>query len=329
MAFGMTRLPSTDLYFLNAMAPWVRRFGLGHRPVRAVGANAFVVGEWFVLIRRDSPRMMRKALDWPGRLAYVVDDDVAAGAQCAHLPPAYRARLAAFDRDFHAALLARAEVVLAASDALAGRLRARTAGAILRIDPVWRWAPADTSHFAPLARGAPLRIVQLGSASHLAALHAIAPLMRDALDRCPSATFTYFSPRRIAGLEEHPRARRIEPMTWPEYQRWMGRNRFHLALYPLMPSPFDRARSQSKLIEHALVGAAGMYPEDWSPALAHPGLLLAPGHPGDWRDAIANAIDHINKLQSYVEIFRESVACIHPFAVQQALWKRVLSIEQC
>jgi hypothetical protein len=56
----------------------------------------------------------------------------------------------------------------------------------------------------------------------------------DILDRHPNTSFTYFSPRNVdERLEKHPRALRLEPMTWREYQRWMARQRFHLALYPL------------------------------------------------------------------------------------------------
>lgn len=329
----MTRLPTTDLYFLNAMAPWVRpRFGLRKKPIRAIGANSFITGEWFVLVRRDTPHLMREALAWHGKLAYVIDDDVAAGVQCPLLPKPYRMRLAEFDRQFHRDLLARADVILAASDALAQSLtRNHTLGGpVRRIDPVWRQPLADTSHFHAVGRGAPLRVVQLGSASHRDALKAMAPIMRNILERDERITFTYFSPQRVDdGLEQHSRARRIEPMTWREYQRWIGRNRFHLALYPLAQTAFDRARSASKLTEHAILGAAGLYPEGWQPARMRKGTLLAPDRPEEWGEAIERAISQRHELQLIAETFNNSSPCVQPFAVQQGVWKGILSIEQC
>lgn len=329
----MTRLPTTDLYFLNTMAPWVRaRFGLRKKPIRAIGANAFIAGEWFVLVRRDTPQLMREALAWRGKLAYVIDDDVAAGMQCPLLPTPYRMKLAEFDRQFHRDLLARADVILAASDALAQSLaRNHTLGGpIKRIDPVWRQPFADTAHFAAVERGAPLRIVQLGSASHRETLRAIAPIMRDILERDDRITYTYFSPQRIdERLEQHSRARRIEPMTWREYQRWIGRNRFHLALYPLAQTAFDRARSASKLTEHAILGAAGIYAEGWHPARICKGTLLAPDRPEEWGEMISQAISQRHELQLVAETFNNSQACVQPCAVQQGLWKGILSIEQC
>lgn len=334
MAGAVNRLPSTDLYFLNTMASWVRpRFGLRRRarknPIRAVGANAFVAGDAFVLIRHDTPDVMRMALDWRGPMIYVIDDDVAAGAVCPLLPDGYRARLARFERQFHRDLLARADIVLAASDMLAQRLAQERAGPVARIDPVWRQAAADSAHFAPLSRGAPLHIVQLGSASHRGALMAIAPIMRDLLDRHEPVTFTYFSPRTIdERLERHARARRIEPMTWPEYQRWMARNRFHLALYPLAQTAFDRARSASKLTEHAILGAVALYPQGWPPAQGREGVLLAPDRPEDWGEIIAQCIHRRDELQWMRPSFSKSQPCVHPFAVQQEMWIRILPIEQ-
>ncbi|NOW44557.1 hypothetical protein FHW96_000699 [Novosphingobium sp. SG751A] len=326
----MNRLPSTDLYFRNAMAPWVRPcLGWGKRPIRAAGANAFIAGDAFVLIRQDRPKVMRMALNWRGPMVYVIDDDVAAGAVCPLLPDTYRARLAWFQQAFHRDLLARADIVLAASEVLAQRLARNRAGPIMRIDPAWRQPLADGAHFAPLARGAPLQVVQLGSGSHRGALAAIAPIMRDLLDRHQNLRFTYFSPRTIdQGLERHSRARRIEPMTWPEYQRWMARNRFHLALYPLTQTAFDRARSASKLTEHAIMGAAGLYPQGWPPAQGHEGALMAPDRPEEWGETITQCIHRRYELQWIAQSFSKSLPCVQRFAVQQEMWQRILPIEQ-
>jgi hypothetical protein len=333
----MSRQPTTDLYFTNVMRPYIARnwpWWRGRGPIHKLGANSFTCGEWFVLIRRDSPRLMREALAWGGRLAYVIDDDVRAGVDCEALPAPYRARLAEFERSFHRDLLARADAVLAGSDALVAALTASPQGArrlgprIMRIDPVWSQPLADTGHFAALEQATTLRMVQLGTGSHRSALSSIAPFMRDILDRHPLASFTYFSPRSVDdGLEKHPRARRLDPMTWREYQRWMARQRFHLALYPLAQTEFDRARSASKLTEHAILGAAGIYPEGWAPArLLGGGAIFAPDAPEQWQEAIEQAIEKRAALAQIAASARASLACADPFAVQQSLWTRLLDL---
>ena len=327
----MSRQPTTDLYFRNAMGPWIKRWWRAG-PIRAFGQSSFIAGDWFVLVRRDHPRIMREALAWGGRLAYVIDDDVAAGMACDALPERYRARLAEFERGFHRDLLARADVVLAASDALADaltaepRMQRRLAPRLMRIDPVWRQPLADLAHFDRLEGPATLRMVLLGPGTQRAALAQVAPAVLALLDRHKTLSFTYFANRSIApALEKHPRARRLEPMTWREYQRWMSRQRFHLALYPLAQTPFDRARSASKLTEHAILGAAARYPDSGAPARAlGEGALLAPDNPAQWEDAIESAITARTALRGVAQQARDLLMRQDPAQAQRALWQGIL-----
>jgi len=326
----MARLPSTDLYFRSALASDIARWWQPwHRaPIRRKGANSFICDDWMVLIRQDSPRVMRQALAWPGRLAYVIDDDVAGAAACAYLPAAYRARLAAFDRDFHRPLCTRADALLVPSAALAevhGADR-MARGTMHRIEPVWRAPFADQQHFAPLAHGGTLRIIHLGSGSHAAALGEVAPAVLRLLHDDKLTHFTYFAGAVVhPELEHHPRARRLEPKPWEEYRRWLTRQRFHLALYPLLPTRFDRARSASKLAEHAIIGAVGVYPEDWAPArVLGNGAIFAPATPADWGEILA----HIPRttLAGTAASAAQSLAEIDAIARQRALWGVILGL---
>lgn len=329
------RLPTTHLYFLNAMAPQLARWWR-RAPVAGVGDNCFVHGDAMVLIRRDKPRIMREALHWPGRLAYLIDDDIAAGLTSEYLPEAYRQGFARFEREFHRPLLARADLVVAPSRALADRLRdpaehqgRKVRTEIRRIDPFWSAQFADQTHYAPLSRGAPLRIVHLGSGSHQAALDAVAPQVAALLDRHRHAHFTYFAGKPVhPALEAHPRARRVETKTWPEYRRWLGRHRFHLALYPLMPDRFDRARSINKLIEHALVGAVGIYPEDWIPATMVAGhALTAPSDPRGWADALEDAVARQGVLAEMAAGAAAQLGARDYAGSQRRLWHEFLGLE--
>ena len=328
------RLPSTDLYLLNAcgdrLGRWWRR-----GPMRRTGANAFIAGQTMVLIRQDSARVMQAALHWAGRLVYVVDDDIAGAIDSDSLPDAYRRRLASFHAGYHLPLLARADALLVPSDALAARLASLPelsgrAHVIRHINPVWAAPLADTAHFAPLAAGGTLRIVHLGSGSHHAALSLIVPAVLRLLDSDPLTHFTYLAARAIdPALEAHPHARRLEPKPWGEYAGWLARQRFHLALYPLMPDGFDRARSINKLVEHAVVGAAGLYPADWDPTALldadnAPGALHAPPHPGDWEAALLDACACRPTLQSRAANAAAAITALDLASRQRALWDSLL-----
>jgi hypothetical protein len=330
---GPARLPTTHLYFLDAMAGLVGRWwqpGSLRGPIRAVGANCFVHGDAMVLIRRDRARVMREALAWPGRVAYLIDDDIAAGCDSPHLPEGYRQRFASFAREFHRDLLARADLLVAPSPALVARLEedAAVRCPVLPIDPYWPQPPADQAHYAPLAQGASLRIVHLGSGSHHAALRAVAPAMHRLLDRHQDIRFTYIAAGPVdPGLEAHPHARRVEPKTWPEYRRWLDRHRFHLALYPLMSDRFDRARSINKLIEHALVGAVGVYPRDWAPAgLVAGGSLAAPADPAEWEAAIEAAVAARHDLAGLAKVAANRLGGCDWRGRQRQLWGEFLGL---
>jgi hypothetical protein len=342
----MIRLPTTDIYLRHACGNWIQpwwQFGRGstRRPIREIAANAFTCGEWLVLMRRDTPTVMRIALEWPGRLAYVVDDDIAAAADSADLPESYRQRLFEFATDWYYELLMRADVLVVPSDQLAARFVGDPdiGAAIRRIEPCWQEAFADHSHFAGLARGEPLRIAHLGSGSHRGGLAALVPGLTKLLARYPAVELTYIAPPPgIAALAAQPRARCLRPRRWPAYRRWLPRQRFHLALYPLLPTAFDRARSANKLLEHAIVGAVGLYPENWPPGRAlalgepggtppaTPGALLAPADATDWADAIEAAINRRTDLAAIAAAARQTLSLLRYCAMQQSLWSDILGL---
>jgi len=320
------RLPSTDLFFLNACghrvaSAWKRA------PVTAPGLNCFVHGEAMLLVRSDTPEVMRAALDWPGRLAYIVDDDIAGAADSPGLPGDYRRRLASFDATWHKPLIARADLLVAASDVLAQGLADRPG--IKRIDPYWALPMADQRHFAGLDQGGELRLVHLGSGSHLGGLSAVAPAVVGLLDRDHSISFTYVAAKVVsAALETHPRAHRLAPRNWPRYRRWLRHARFHLALYPLTASRFDRARSCNKLFEHAIAGAVGLYPQDWAFArMAGDGAMLAPGDPACWAEALAMAAARRGELAAMAARAARSLSGDDTRAMQRAIWSDFFNIE--
>jgi hypothetical protein len=335
-----TRLPSTDLYFRNACAEWIAPQGAARLlprglfrrrpapPIAARSANCFTHGEAMVLIRKDRPEVVAEALAWRGRLAYMIDDDIAAALASEGLPERYRAKLARIDSEVHRPLLARADLVLVPSAELAARLAGETRGEVRQIDPCWAAPFADQAHFASLAEGGTLRIAHLGSGSHATALATLAPAVLAMLEAEPLAHFTYVAARAIdPTLETHPRARRIEPKPWDEYRRWLPRQRFHLALYPLLREGFDRARSINKLAEHAIVGAAGLYPADWAPAdRLGAGALRAPAQPGEWGAALHRAVAERGALAAAAAAAAQALADLQLAAQQRDLWRRFLGI---
>lgn len=324
-----SRLPTTDIYFAHACRDWIGRWWKPG-PIRALGRNCFVAGNTMVLIRRDEDALMRRAIDWPGRLVYLIDDDIAGAAQSLDLPADYRRRLGLFDREFHQALLEQADILLVSSQPLVSLFAAnpRITAQIEQVFPYWPLNFSDVRHFECLEHGEALRIVHLGSGSHAGAFNALVPAIGEVLAAHPNVHFTYVSREAHSGLpDRRMQIRRIAPMRWPAYRRWLGRQRFHLALYPLDATRFDVARSPNKIVEHAIVGAVGLYPENWPLAgLTKGGSLAAPTDPADWAQALSDAVERRGDLARQAQQAARALTAYHDPAAQRALWKEVLDL---
>lgn len=320
-------LPTTDLYFLNSCGGWIRRAwrkGL----VERLGPNSFRSGGRFLLIRRDTPELMEQALAWPGQLIYLIDDDIDAAAETPSLPEAYRHKLAAFAGTHYRKLLRRADTVVVPSDNLAAQLAGDHGIADIRhITPYWGYGPANQDHFDDAA--AKLTLAHLGSASHSGGLAAITPALLRLFREFPHIHLTYVGRRGLhPALEACERVRRLRPMKWPAYRRWLRRQRFHIGIYPLENTRFDRARSANKIFEHGLVGAAGLYPCDWAPAaMIGCGATHAPSDPARWHDCLREAISAPEALRGRAMAAAEVLARDSDPAIQQRFWRELFGLE--
>lgn len=315
-------LPTTDLYFLNACANWL------HRPwrrgaVRRIGSNTFTIADTLLLIRRDTPARMHDALSWRGRVVYLVDDDIAAGGTCRHLPAEYRRRLARFHADWQLPLMERADMVVTTSPVLRSALEPVANGTRL-LHPFWPHQPAGLNHFAQ----GETRLVHLGSGSHRRGLMQITPALLSTLDAEPDVRLTCFGrPGEHPALERHPRVSMLRPMRWWRYRRWIARQRFHIALYPLTDSPFDAARSANKLAEHAIVGAAGIYSAGWRPMGKLDGAGIGVDDTaGAWEGAIRSLV---RERARAADIVRAAAGVLRPLfdpVHQHQFWGEVLAL---
>jgi hypothetical protein len=316
------RLPSTDLYVAHPLRR-LRGEARGHDlpPLHAIGGNAYLVGRTGILVRygdaRDLDALRRSGA---ARIVYVADDDFAAGAEDEGLPAAYRARLAAFVAGPWPDLVAAADTIIVSSPVLAASYGARTR--VMR--PAWHLPPPAAAHFDGSTT---FEIAHLGSASHRADLETIAPALAAVLRDHSDARVTIVSPGTAPGpLDGHPQVRAIRPMRWWRYRQALPRMRFHLALTPMRPTAFNRARSANKLFEHALTGAASLLTPN--PALrdaAGSGLAVFVEHPEDWPGRLAAALADRSALRRLVEATRTEIAAADPLGAAADIWHDILT----
>src|SRR5687768_16768719 len=224
------RIPTTDLYFLNPVRHLQRHDKRAAQlpRLKAIAPNVFTIGRTAIVSRYGSPRDVQRLRAIEVRqIVYIADDDFEAGAADPNLPPAYRAKLAAFARDAWPALHKAADVVIVPSPALAAIY-----GAKARImHPAWPMSPASTDHFARPRR---IDIVHIGTGSHRADLAPIAGDLVAVLNTHPYARLTVFAGADAPEeLRRHSQVTSRRPMPWWRYKHVLPWLRFHLALYPL------------------------------------------------------------------------------------------------
>jgi len=322
----MGRIPTTDLYFVNSCGHKVARW-LKPGPVKPIGANSFAIGDTYLLIRRDTDRIMRDLLESPRRLVYLVDDDIEGAATSPSLPEGYRKRLMEFHSRYHGALTRRADILVATSPVLLDRFAWHTDVRLLH--PVWHLPMAGNRHFDGIEEAKPIRAVHLGSGSHSDGIAFLRPVLTQLIDRYEQLHFTYIGASPALGsLDDHARVQRMKPQSWRVHKRWLARQRFHLGLYPLPNTPFHRARSRNKILEYGIVGAVGVYPADWQPAqtMKNHALLCSPEQ-RHWTDTLSTVLSECRRIRALSECSGAVLDRLNDPANQRAFWSDVLKVD--
>ncbi len=317
------RLPTTDLYFLNPLRA-LRRSAAGAHvpPPRCLAPNVYAIGGTGVIVRYGSEgdiELLRRA--GMRQLVYIIDDDIAAGAEDELLPTRYREKLDAFARGPWRTLREAADIVI-----VPGAVLAEAYGTKARIlPPAWHGKPPPPH---PPGGSETIDIVHLGTGSHASDLTAVAPAIVDALSAHPHARLTLFTlaePPLVLG--GHKRVRLRRPMRWWRYKRALPRMRYHLALYPLAETAFNRARSANKLFEHALTGAASLMSPN--PALRDaagdiPGLFVEDGVE-EWARRLNADLADPGSIRQRAAETRERIEATAPLQNAMDAWRTILS----
>lgn len=283
---GSVELPTTTIYFTEAMASEIGPSGSASHPIWRLSPNAFLIRETddpqlFIIRHLDEPaaavlRQLRSM-----RVHYLLDDDIWAGMCDTNLPLAYRKRLFSLARSIRP-VLKRAEHIYVTSEALQARFgqRGRIVSPCL-VQPV--------KHLEHHASGR-LRIVFPGTRARLQDLASIAaPLARFLREHpdCELHTFLGdYAPGelRLANIVHH------KPQSWSAYTNTLQREQFHIGIVPALPTRFNAARSHNKILELASYGAAPVYGSGlpFRHMAAEAGAAILCNNSGDWYDLLSS-----------------------------------------
>jgi hypothetical protein len=315
------RVPTADLYVHNPLRR-LRRDEPDLPPIQILAPNLYRIGAIGVIVRygagSDVDRLRREGAQ---RIVYVADDDFSAAAVDPHLPAHYRERLKVFAEGDWRVLKEGADIVIVPGAVLAEQYGAKATV----IAPAWHKPPASLEHFSNLRH---IDIAHLGTGSHRADLDALAKVFSDILRKHREARLTLFSVTLPEALRNNAQVRLRRPMAWWRYRLTLPRMRFHLALYPLRDTPFNRARSANKFFEHALAGAASLMSPN--PALVKAAGsadadIFVPSDPEEWRRRVENDLDDRDALRRRAETTRTHIITSNPLDRAAKVWREVLS----
>lgn len=242
--------PSSDYFVVPALLAQgyrVHRCGFAELPQAAALAGALVVfvrylpAPWRGLVQSQRDKLAGVIL--------FIDDDLLDVRAAAGMPLRYRYKLFTLTTR-HGGWLRSQDVRLWVSTPWLASKYAQ-------------WSPLQVAP-RPLARtGADCRVFYHGTASHEAEVRWLQPVVEQVLRENPRIAFEIVGGpavhRLFRGL---PQVTVVHPMKWPAFQAFMDMGGRDIGLAPLLPLPFNRARSCTKFIDVTRCGAAGLFASD-------------------------------------------------------------------
>ncbi len=319
--------PTSDLYFCNACQDAIAR-----GDVQQLSATVFASETALLVLRHGAGFDLQKALRGRTRLIWFCDDDIDAGCADRSLPGLHRLKLALVDRWAARRIGAQADAVVLSTDRLAAMAeQVAPSRPVHVIAPFWSEPALPLDHFhSPKT----VEIGFLGAQTHAADLLPYLTVIEDVLARNDNVRFHVSSGHRLpSGLAGHERVVQITPLRWQNYRTQMGQVRYHILLYPLAATPFNRARSINKIIEHGLLGGAAIYTETWPEAAriadAGAGIVL-PDDKAAWQAAIQRLVEDVtsggHETRRLAEAGQKLAKTLNLAAPQRTLWAGLLDV---
>lgn len=322
--------PTGDLYFRNACGD-----ALADGQVSQLSPTVFA-SDKAVLVLRHGAGLNVTAASRGKDLIWLIDDDIVSGVGDIALNRLHRAKLAVCELAFarrHRSLVSTAVVSSSRLEPMVRHLLPECEVATLH--PFWSEPFGTLSHFEEEQPPRCLEIGCLGAATHRADIAPLWGVFEDLLDRHPQVRISISANHSPPGsLAAHPRLCSVSETGWREYRAALTRRRFHITAYPLQDTPFNRARSVNKIIEHGLLGSAGVYSDKWPETariLSAGAGVSVPSSPDAWADALSNLVDDTlsggTHARACAEAGQDLARSLNQAAPQRRLWARLMGLD--
>jgi hypothetical protein len=240
---GTIRLTVVDL---DAQVSEAQQADALLEPGTVVIVSRYVSDEWIRALTRRKPLL--------GPIFYLMDDDVAAAEDTRWLPANYRERMAKVAHGEFQTMVSLCDRFIVTSEFLARRFRSFKTDLL---EPPYLPGPRSMEHFE---HSQEFVIAYHGTLAHRDDVAAIAPALRHVHDRLPSVKIQIVMGKQVpAFLKRLPRVEVVPAMPWQEYKAFAETSRAHVALAPVLRTPYNLGKSVIKIHDIAALGAVGVY----------------------------------------------------------------------
>jgi hypothetical protein len=228
-----------------------------------------------------------------GEVIYFMDDDLMDNRLFAELPSQYARKISQNATRWRTQLEAMCSSFWLSSEPLLGKYSDWNASLL---------SPAPLPDGPAIDRH---RIFYHGTASHMAEIKWLAPLIAKLQERRDDAWFEVFGDHSVNKIfRSIPLVSVVHPMSWETYHAYSSTVRRDVGLAPLLPNLFNTARSVTKFYDFARMGAFGIYSdvEPYNKFVRNniDGILL-PNDPQLWINAINELLQNPQKMQRLAE----------------------------
>lgn len=244
--------------------------------------SRYLTSPWIEAISRRRTRL--------GQIFYIIDDDLTLAENDTRMPGGYRRRMIGVAHSEFQTLMHLSSRFLVTSEFMKNRFASAKTDLVT---PPYIVPAKNLDHLKDLSE---IRIEYHGTQVHRFDLDAIASALIWLHDAYPQVTIrTYmgkFAPKRF---KNYKRIEIVPDIPWKEYKAVVAASPAHIALAPMLETPYNKAKSFVKVMDIARLGAVGLYSrrEPYSSVIQHgeTGLLLE-NDAMIWCDALAWLVEN-------------------------------------
>ena len=251
-----------------------------------------------------------------------MDDDVPAAIDSPALPVLYRQRMDEVTLLDFQAMLRLADHFVVTSERL---LRKYDSPKTRLLHPPCLRFPGSMAH-QDVQR--PVRVAYHGTDAHREDIHFLSGALTQLAQKLGARTeVEIFSTFRFPTTL--PNIRFVKPKPWPQYIEHAQRNPAHIAVVPLLSTPYNLGKSIIKMHDTAALGAVGIYsktpPYDGVVRDGEDGLLVA-NDPGLWYQALKLLVEQHALRQTLARGAQERARRDFSPSATAEFWEALLGI---